>query len=113
MQLVQFHDTIHSYRNSLDASKDRALVSHSYPIVIGSTDVGDSNRMQVITDVKSTLHSSAAILFFFIRSRLIILLSGKEMLAGVHLKFSDLYRESRHLPDPSPALAILLEAFQS
>lgn len=36
------------------------------------------------------------------------LLSDKEMLAGVRLKFSDLYREIEGLEDPSSALEVFL-----
>jgi hypothetical protein len=36
------------------------------------------------------------------------LLSDKEMLAGVRLKFSDLYREIEGSSDPAPALEALL-----
>jgi len=36
------------------------------------------------------------------------LLSDKEMLAGVRLKFRDLYREIERSPDPSKALEALL-----
>jgi len=39
------------------------------------------------------------------------LLSDKEMLAGVRLKFSDIYRDMERSPDPSLALKSFLAGF--